>query len=86
MSSSKSVDDNLKKICHALLNHHSDSIEALECCFKISMKLGCKLLAQKIASQLKGLSESIAKDATDFISSGRDSDIWANISLAVEIN
>ena len=86
MSSSKSIEDTLKRICHALLQNHSDSIESLECCLKISLKLGAKLQAQKIASQLKGLGEPIAKDVIEFISSGRDSDIWASIALSVENN
>lgn len=79
LSSPKRIEEALKKICHGLLQSHPDSIEALECCLKISMKLGSRLLAQKIVLQLKALGQSIAIEAVEFINSGRDSELWTVI-------
>ncbi len=79
MASPKSVEEALKKICYALLQHQFDSIDALECCLNISIKLSCKLLAQKIASKLNALGRSISIEVIEFINSGRDSDIWTNV-------
>ena len=79
LSSPKSVEDHLKKISHELLQNHSHSAEALQCCLQISIKLNSKLMAQKITTKLRALGFSVEPSVIDSINSGREGYIRVSI-------
>lgn len=81
MSTPNGIEDALKRICHTLLQHNSDSTEALECCLQIAVKLNCKLLAQNIIIKLRSAGHCPTSSVIEAVNSGRSDALWSEIPL-----
>lgn len=80
MSTPKTLQDALRNICNTLLKNHSEDAEALQVCLSIAKNLNAKLLAAKIASNLRLLGHEIDAQMVSFINSDRTSALWNEIS------
>ena len=81
MSSAKSLQDALKNICTTLLKNHAEDAETLQVCLSIAKYLNGKLLAAKIAKNLRALGHEVDAEIVSFINSDRTSPLWNDIAV-----
>ena len=84
LSTKKNTVDYLNLICNNLLSNHSDEIDVLHVCLKISFKLGSMLSAQKLSIKLLENGGSVPSDVIDRINNYRISladSLWRHVPL-----